>query len=139
LGGAGQGDVGVAGFLEEFCEEGGDVLGAVAIAAEVAEDDSGHSVVGDFCEEFGYLGVGKVAVAGGDALLDGPGTLGVVGEELVVVVRLDEKGGEAAEAGFHGGGDLAGIGDEAEAVGAVSEDETYGIDGIMLDGEGLDG
>ena len=90
----------------------------------------------NFSEKLAHLNVGEVAVAE-DALLDGPRALGVCGEELVVVVCLYEKGGKAAETGFHGRGHLPCIRDETKTIGSISDYKAYGIDRIVLDGEGL--
>ena len=83
----------MAEFREAVCEARCDFFRAVAIAAEVAEDDLEELGVGDFSQQRLDLDVGKVAVAGGNALLDRPGALGVEFKQFVIVVRLDEKGG----------------------------------------------
>lgn len=94
--------------------------------------------VGDFGDEGGDLFIGQVAVLGGDALFDGPGAFGIVGEEEVVVVGFDEERVEVAEFGGHAAGDVAGVGEHAEGGVVGVEDESDWVDGVVLDGEGID-
>ena len=95
----------------EVRESGGEVLadgfagevGGVAVLAQVGEEDVAEVFGGDFGDEFCGGLVRKVAVTGEDALLYGPGALGVVLEECFVVVGFDDEGVDA----FHGIEDLA--------------------------------
>ena len=103
----------------------------------MAEDYLHELWVGDVAKEGFHLDIGKVAVTRGDTLLDRPRALGVGFEEFVVVVRLDEERGEAAQMVDHAGGDVAGIGKQTEADAAALKYESHRIDGIVLDGEAV--
>ena len=80
-----------------------------------------------------------MAVAGGNTLLDRPRAFRVELEEFVIIVRLDEEGGEPVEVVDHVRGDVTRIGEEPETQAAAVDDESDGIDRIVLDREGLDG
>jgi len=54
------------------------------------EDDALQIVLGDLHHERRRLGIGKVAVISRDPLLRGPGTFGILLEQLVVVIGLNE-------------------------------------------------
>jgi hypothetical protein len=76
------------GFLDPLHGGGG----VVAIFTEVAEDDLMKLGMGKVGDEGGDLLIGEMPMTGADALLDGPGALGIGIEEVVVVVGLDEEG-----------------------------------------------
>lgn len=79
-------------FLHQLGEMGGDFFRAIAIGAQVTEDDVIHGGMRDVADQFIDLKVGKVAVARSDALFDRPRAFGVAFEEFIVVVRFDEQG-----------------------------------------------
>ncbi len=82
---------------------GDDFFGAVAVGAEVAEDDLVEGGVRDVADDFFDLGVREVAVAGSDALFNRPRTFGIEFEQFVIVVGFDEEGGEFFKMNFNAG------------------------------------
>ena len=80
----------VAVFAEAVADDLFGEFGAVAVFAEVAEVDVFEFVSGDFDGEGRGGVVGEVAVAGEDALFDGPRAAGVVVEEGQIVVGFQD-------------------------------------------------
>jgi hypothetical protein len=120
--------------LDGFAGEGG----GVAVLAEVSQEDVAEVFGGDFGDELGGGLVREVAVAGEDALFNGPGAFGVVLEEGFVVVGFDHEGVDALD----GVDDLARgvteVGEDAEGGIGGGDDESHGVGGVVRNGEGLD-
>lgn len=136
LAGAGEAEGVLAGVQLADAAQG--VGGRVAIGAEVAEDDVAEAGGGEAGDEFGGLFVGKVAVAGGDALLEGEGAAGVGFEEWPVVVGFEDEGFDAFQSPddvFFG---VAEVGGDGEAALAVAQGVADGFDGVVGKAEGPD-
>lgn len=137
---AGEFNVVVAVGGEVRADVGDGALGVVAIRAEVAEDHVTEAGMGDLVEETCGLIVGEVTVLGADSLFGAPGAFGVGGEEVGVVVGLDEEHLDVAQGLGHAMGDVAGIGEDAEFAGVGGFDhEADGVHGIVVNGVGVDG
>lgn len=112
--------------------------GGVAVLAEVGQEDVAEVFGGDFGDELGGGLVGEVAVAGEDALFDGPGAFGVVLEEGFVVVGFDHEGVDALDGVDDLARGVAEVREDAEGGIGGGDDEPYGVGGVVRDGEGLD-
>jgi hypothetical protein len=130
--------VGVAKLTKAFPKEFGDLFRAVAIRAEMAENDLRKPGMGNFTEQLADLDVGKVTVFRRNALLDRPRALGVELKKFVVVVRLDKKSAKLAQPLRHVTRNKARIGNKAETIRCISNHKSDGIDRVVLDREALD-
>ena len=117
-----------------FAGEGG----GVAVLAEVGQEDVAEVFGGDFGDELGGGLVGEVAVAGEDALFDGPGAFGVILEEGFVVVGFDHEGVDALDGVYDLARGVAEVREDAEGGIGRGDDESHGVGGVVRDGEGLD-
>ncbi len=102
-------------FIEQAFKAETDFFRAVAIRAEVAEDDTAEAGMGDIPDEFLNLHVGEVAMAGGDALFDRPRTFRIEFQQFVIIIGFDKKSGQVFQALFDAFGDKPGIRQQAEA------------------------
>ena len=92
----------------------------------------------DGVEQIGGLAVGKVAVAGADALLDGPGPFGVGGEEFFIVICFEVESLDPLKVMRDIVRDVAGIADESEAFLMAAEHVADRVDGIVENAESAD-
>ena len=135
------GDARVGG--EEAVEE----FGAVALAAAMEKDDVAREAVRaagkagaieDGLDGGEGLGVGEVAAAAHDALLEVVGAVAVF-FHVGVVVGLDGKEVDATEFFDEGMGDVAEVGGETGAVAVGFHDEAVGAGGVMGEVEDVEG
>ncbi len=131
-------DVGVAVVGEAGADGGAGVSGGVAVGAEVAEVEVFQAGGDDFGGDVGGGFVGEVAVAGEDALFDGPGAAAVGVEEVEVVIGFEDEGAGGADAFDDEAGGVAEVGEEADVAVAVVEHEADGVVGVVGDGEAVD-
>ena len=90
----------------------------------------------DAGDEGGGFGIREVAVAGGDALLDGPRTAGVPLQELLIVVGFDDQGLDAASGLADQAGSESEVSEDGEGDMATFDAKAHGIRGIVGHGEG---
>ena len=81
----------------EAGEGGLDGGGGIAVARKVREVDAAPRRTRDGSQELAHRLVGKMTVAAGDALLGGPGALGVGLEQFGAVVGFDDDDIAGAE------------------------------------------
>lgn len=112
---------------------------AITIAAEVAEVEVTQLGGHDFRGELSGGVVGQVAVAAKNALLGGPGALGVVLEHFDVVIRFEDEDVGLADAFDDEPGGVTEIGKETDIAGVGAEEESNGIVSVVRDAEGIDG
>ena len=104
----------VSGSLELFKNRAGGECRCVAVVAEMREEDMVQVGACDFGNEIGCGLIGEVAVTGEDALLNGPGTLLIILQEGLVVVRFDEHGIDTARRVYHLTRGVSEIGEDGE-------------------------
>ncbi len=104
----------------------------------MGQEDVAEVFGGDFGDELRGGLVGEVPVAGEDALFDGPGAFGVVLEEGFVVVGFDHEGVDALDGVDDLARGVAEVREDAEGGVGGGDDESYGVSGVVGDGEGLD-
>jgi len=137
-GGVVEADVGASGF-GEFCADGGaGVERAVAIGAEMAEVEVFHEVGDDFGGDFGGGVVGEMAVPGENALLDRPGTFGVLLQQPQIVVGFEDERPRLADAFDDEFGGVTEVGEEADVAERVIEHESDRIVGVVRHGKAVD-
>lgn len=78
-----------------------------------------------------------MTVSGTDALLGGPGSLGVGFEQGFVVVGLNKESVDTAESLDHAARDEASITEQAELGSLALKDESNRIHRVVLDGKGF--
>ena len=98
-----------------------------------------QSIVADLRDGFRGGRIGEVAMARLDALLDGPGALGVLLEERLVVVGLNQQTVHVAHRLGDQRGGMTEIGQKAEGVSPGANHEADRLDGIMRNKKGSDG
>jgi len=111
---------------------------AVTVATEVTQQEMGEAIMADSRNGFRRGGVREMPVARLDALLDGPGTLGVVLEELLIVVRLDQKTIHSAQRFSNESRGMTEVGEEAKGIGPLPDHESDRLYGIVWNQEGAD-
>lgn len=126
----------------EFEEAGGDglvgELGAIAVAAEVAEVELLQVGVQDLVEDIGGGVIGEVAVAAEDALLQTPWTSHIFLQELQVVIGFQDNDVRAADAFHDELGGMAEVREETDGASTGIQDEADGVLGVVRDGKGVD-
>jgi hypothetical protein len=131
-------DVAGADAFETLAEHAAGDLGAVAVAAQVAEVQVPQAGRGHLLDRVGGGIVGKMSVAAKDSLFEAPRPPGIVLEQFDVVVGFQEQGVGVAHAFDNEFGDIAEIGDKAEVARGSAQQESDGILGIVGHGEGFD-
>lgn len=126
----------------QFEEAGGDGLvgdlGAVAVAAEVAEVELFQVGVDDLLEDIGGGVIGEVAVTAKDALFQTPRAARVFLQELQIMVGFQDNDVRAADAFDDELGGMAEVRKETDGASAGIQDEADRVLGIVRDGEGID-
>jgi len=112
-------------------------VGGVAIARKMAKDRPAQAVAGERGEDLRGGGIGEMAVARHDALLDGPWTAAVLLEQFFVVIGLDNHGRGGAQALVDELGGEPEIGAKPEARAAMMQHVADRVRRIVRHGEGL--
>ena len=127
-----------ADLLQALADDAMCQLGAVALAAQVAEVQmtqvGGHDLLGGIGGGF----VGEMAVAAQDALLEAPGPAGAILEHLDVMVRLEHERMGGADALEHQARGMAEVSQETDVPGAGAEEVTDRVLRVVGDAESLD-
>lgn len=113
-------------------------LGAVAVAAEVGQHHALELVPGNFADECGRGFVAEVTVPAEDALFDGPGPSGIVLEEADVVVGLQDEQVGVADALDDEPRDVAEVGEDADGLRLVADEEVDRVERVVGHGERFD-
>ena len=132
-----QADVGGADMVELL---GHDVLGEfglVAFAAQVREVKLLQSGGHDLRDGLGGGGVGDVAVAAKDALLERPRAARTILQHLHVVVGFKHQDARGADAVEHQLGDVAEVGGKTDIAGRGAQNESDRVLRVVRDGKGF--
>lgn len=131
--------MGGADFLEALVDDFVRELGAVAVAAEVAEENvpqfRGHDLFGDIRRSV----VGEMAVTTEDSLLQTPRPFRVFLQHFQIVIGLEHERARGADAFEHELGGVAKIGQETHIPRRCMQEKTDGIIRVVRHAEGVHG